>query len=200
MPEKLIEGLRRFNSEHFPRYKEHYERLVAEGQSPSTLFIGCSDSRLVPSLITDAGPGEMFEVRNVGNFVPPYESDDGYHGTSAAIEFALVVLNVTDIVVCGHSHCGAVASLYQRPSPLMPHVAKWLQLGQEAMLEGKANEELLRRTEKRSIAIQIERLMSFPIVRERVEQGRVSLHGWYYVIEEGRVYFLDVEDGTFRPY
>lgn len=199
MPNKLIEGLRRFNKEHFPHFKEHYQRLVSEGQKPSTLFIGCSDSRLVPALLTDAQPGEMFEVRNVGNFVPPYESDDGFHGTSAAIEFALVVLNVTDIVVCGHSHCGAVASLYQPPSPLMPHVAKWLQLGREAMLEGPASEELLRRTEQRSIAIQIERLMSFPIVRERVEQNRVSLHGWYYVIEEGRVYFLDVEHGAFHP-
>lgn len=199
MPNKLIEGLRRFNKEHFPHFKEHYQRLVSEGQKPSTLFIGCSDSRLVPALLTDAQPGEMFEVRNVGNFVPPYESDDGFHGTSAAIEFALVVLNVTDIVVCGHSHCGAVASLYQPPSPLMPHVAKWLQLGREAMLDGPANDELLRRTEQRSIAIQIERLLSFPIVRERVEQNRVSLHGWYYVIEEGRVYFLDVEHGAFHP-
>jgi len=198
MPNKLIEGLRRFNSERFPRYREHYEKLVAEGQKPSMLFIGCSDSRVVPSLLTDAAPGDMFVIRNVGSFVPPYESDDGYHGTSAAIEFALVALEVTDIVVCGHSHCGAVAALYAPPDPKTPHVSKWLELGRDAMLEGTVTEDLLRRTEQRAIAIQVERLLSFPVVRDRVERGLVSLHGWHYIIEEGRVYFLDVEDGVFK--
>ena len=198
MPKHLIEGLRRFNSEHFPEYKEHYEALVREGQKPTTLFIGCSDSRLVPSLLTDALPGELFVVRNVGNFVPPYESDDGYHGTSAAIEFAVIVLGVTDIVVCGHSHCGAIQALYAKPDAATPHITKWLRLGQEAMLPGPVDRELLQRTEQRSIALQIERLLTFPIVRERVEEGRISLHGWYYVIEAGRVYFLDIEDGRFK--
>ena len=199
MPQRLIEGLRRFNSEHFPRFREHYERLVAEGQKPTTLFIGCSDSRLVPALLTDASPGELFVVRNVGNFVPPFESDDGFHGTSAAIEFATIVLRVTDIVVCGHSHCGAIAALYSPPNALTPHVTKWLQLGRDAMLEGNVDDDLLRRTEQRSIALQIERLLTFPIVRERVDRGEVSLHGWYYVIEEGRVDILDIESGTFKP-
>lgn len=199
MPQRLIEGLRRFNSEHFPRFREHYERLVAEGQNPSTLFIGCSDSRLMPELLTDAGPGELFVVRNAGNFVPPYESDDGFHGTSAAIEFAVLVLEITDIVVCGHSHCGAIAALYSPPNEATPHITKWLQLGRDAMVEGDVDHDLLRRTEQRSIALQVERLMTFPLVRERVERGKVKLHGWYYVIEEGRVYFLDVQDGTFKP-
>ena len=199
MPHRLIEGLRRFNAEHFPQFKEHYEQLVNEGQKPTTLFIGCSDSRLVPSLLTDALPGELFVVRNVGSFVPPYESADGYHGTSAAIEFAVIVLEVTDIVVCGHSHCGAVAALYAQPDAATPHITKWLQLGQEAMLPGDVNPDLLRRTEQRVIALQIERLLTFPIVKERVDAGRISLHGWHYVIEEGRVYFLDIADGTFKP-
>lgn len=199
MPQRLIEGLKRFNKEHFPRFREHYERLVSEGQKPSTLFIGCSDSRLMPELLTNAGPGELFVVRNAGNFVPPFESDDGFHGTSAAIEFAVVVLGITDIVVCGHSHCGAIAALYHPPNEATPHITKWLQLGHDAMLEGTVDAELLRRTEQRSIALQVERLMTFPLVRERVERGKISLHGWYYVIEEGRVYFLDVENGTFKP-
>ena len=199
MPQRLIEGLRRFSSEHFPRYKEHYEQLVREGQKPTTLFIGCSDSRLEPALLTDALPGELFVVRNVGNFVPPYESDDGFHGTSAAIEFAVVLLRVTDVVVCGHSHCGAIAALYAKPDPATPHMGKWLELGRAAMLEGKVDRDLLRRTEQRSIALQIERLLTFPIVRERVAAGQISLHGWHYVIEEGRVEFLDVNDGSFKP-
>ena len=196
--ERFIEGLRRFNQEHFPRFRDHYQRLVSEGQKPTTLFLGCSDSRLVPGLLTDALPGELFVVRNVGNFVPPYESDDGFHGTSAAIEFALVVLGVTDIVVCGHSDCGAIAALYNRPNAATPHVTKWLELGREAMVEGEVDKALLRRTEQRSIALQINRLMTFPLVRERLESGVVSLHGWYYVIEEGRVYFLDIADGVFK--
>lgn len=197
MSDRLIEGLRRFNREHFPHFKEHYERLVAEGQKPTTLFIGCSDSRLVPELLTDTLPGELFVVRNVGNFVPPYESDDGFHGTSAAIEFALVGLGVTDIVVCGHSHCGAIAALYNMPTATT-HIRKWLELGREAMIEGHVDRNLLRLTEQDSIRLQLARLMTFPLVRDRVDRGAVSLHGWYYVIEEGRVYFLDVADGAFK--
>lgn len=195
---RFIEGLRRFNREHFPRFKDHYERLVAEGQKPTTLFLGCSDSRLVPGTLTDALPGELFVVRNVGAFVPPFESDDGFHGTTAAIEFALITLGVTDIVVCGHSHCGAVAALYNKPDAATPHITKWLELGREAMLRGPVDEDLLRQTEQRVIALQIERLMTFPVVRERVERGNVSLHGWYYVIEEGRVLFLDIDEGVFK--
>lgn len=198
MPNRFNDGLQRFNVEHFPRFREHYERLVAEGQKPTTLFIGCSDSRVLPTVLTDARPGELFVVRNIGNFIPPFETDDGFHGTSAAIEFALVILGVTDIVVCGHSDCGAISALYNMPNEATPHVTKWLELGRAAMFEGAVDADLLRRTEQRSIALQIERLMTFPAVRERVESGDVSLHGWYYVIEEGRVLFLDAADGEFK--
>lgn len=198
MAQPFSDGLRRFSREHFPHFKEHYERLVAEGQKPTTLFIGCCDSRVVPALLTDAQPGELFVVRNVGNFVPPYEMDDGFHGTSAAIEFALVVLGVTDIVVCGHTDCGAISALYHKPNAATPHITKWLELGREAMLPGDVDADLLRRTEQRSVALQIERLMTFPVVRARVDAGQVSLHGWYYLIEEGRVLFLDITDGVFK--
>lgn len=198
MPKQLLEGLQRFRREYFPRYAEHYQRLVAEGQRPSTLFIGCSDSRVVPDVLTDAMPGELFVVRNVGNFIPPYEDDSGYHGVSAAIEFATVVLGVTDIVVCGHSHCGAVRALYEPVGPATPHVNRWLELGREAMLEEPVSEPVLRRTEERSVALQLTRLMSFPAVRERVERGALTLHGWHYYIEDGNVAVLDVETGEFR--
>jgi carbonic anhydrase len=199
MPERLIEGLRRFRSEYFPQYKEHYEKLVAEGQKPTTLFIGCSDSRVEPSLLIDAMPGELFVVRNVGNIVPPYETDSGYHGVSAAIEFAVVVLRVTDIVVCGHSHCGAIQALYEPPNRLTPHVERWLELARPAKLDGELNEQLIRRTEQGSVALQLERLMTFPVIQERVDSGNLSLHGWHYVIEQGAVYFLDVKEGRFKP-
>ena len=197
--EKLLEGLRRFRREYFPAYREHYQRLVHEGQKPTTLFIGCSDSRVVPDLITDSLPGELFIVRNVGALVPPFEIDQGYHGVSAGIEFAVLNLEVTDIVVCGHTHCGAMRALYDEPTAGSRHVPKWLELAQEARVDEPLTEEVLRRTEQRSVIIQLEHLMTFPLVAERVESGAVSLHGWHYVIEEGRVDVLDYEAGVFRP-
>ena len=199
MPQKLIQGLKRFQAEHFPRYREHYEQLVAQGQSPSTLFIGCSDSRVVPNVLMGAEPGEIFMVRNVGNFVPPFESDEGYHGVSAAIEFAVLILGVSDIVVCGHSHCGAVRALYEPPSETTPHISRWLELGMDARIDGNLTDDMLRRTEQRSIALQISRLMTFPMVSERVQSGRLALHGWHYIIERGEVLILDVDREEFVP-
>jgi carbonic anhydrase len=197
VPDQLIEGLRRFRREYFPRFREHYERLVSEGQHPSTLFIGCSDSRVVPTLLTDSQPGELFIVRNMGSFVPPFEPDAGYHGTSAAIEFAALSLAVKDIVVCGHSDCGAIQALYAPPNPATPHISRWLDLARPAMLSEAPQQEALRRTERRSVVLQLERLMGYPMVRERVDQGILCLHGWHYVIEEGTVYVLDVTSGQF---
>ncbi|MEJ2503022.1 MAG: carbonic anhydrase, partial [Gemmatimonadota bacterium] len=124
MPKHLIEGLRRFRAETFPAYRERYEKLVDEGQKPTVLFIGCADSRVVPELLMGTGPGELFIVRNVGAFVPPYDPEVDFHGTAAGIEYAVLVLRVTDIVVCGHSHCGAVQSLYADPDPGAPHIAR----------------------------------------------------------------------------
>lgn len=197
MVERLIQGLKRFRGETFQHYREHYQHLASEGQNPSTLFIGCSDSRLVPNLITDTGPGDMFVVRNVGAFVPPYESAEAYHGTTAAIEFATEVLNVTDIVICGHSDCGAIQSLYKAPNPDMPHVTNWLNLAEDAKLEGKVTPEMLRRTEERAIVLQVERLFSFPTVAKRVEAGALAVHGWHYDIGAGVVRMLDVQTGRF---
>lgn len=112
MPDELLERLRRFHTDAFPQHRSHFRLLVDDGQHPMTLFIGCSDSRLVPYLLTGAGPGELFLVRNVGAFVPPHDQSQGFHGTAAAIEFAVLNLQVRRIVVCGHSHCGAIRALY----------------------------------------------------------------------------------------
>jgi carbonic anhydrase len=198
MPDDLLEGLRRFQTRFFPRYRREYRDLVAKGQHPRTLFIGCSDSRLVPYLLTGAGPGELFVVRNVGNFIPPWDASHGFHGTTVAIEFAVQRLNVRDIVVCGHSHCGAIEALYGDPLPDAPHLNRWLDLARDAALPVTVSEEALRRTEQRSIALQLSRLLGYPMVAPRVEKGEMFLHGWYYVIEEGRVLILDVERGTFE--
>jgi carbonic anhydrase len=199
VPQQLVEGLRRFRRESFPRFREHYQRLVAEGQQPSTLFLGCADSRVVPDLLTSSLPGELFVIRNVGNLVPPFEPDSGFHGTSAGIEFATLVLQVKDIIVCGHSHCGAIRALFSPLRADAPHITRWLELARPAMVESEPSEPVLRRTEMRSIVLQLERLMSFPMVRERVERGDVCLHGWYYVIEKGQVLGLDTASGEFLP-
>lgn len=199
MVQHLIAGLRRFRREYFPQYRAHYEELAAHGQKPSTLFIGCCDSRVEPSLFTDSMPGQLFVVRNIGNFVPPYESADGYHGVTAAIEFATVILKVTDIVICGHSDCGAIRALYQADNPSTPHITKWLELAEAAKLDGEVTPELLRSTEERSIVLQMERLLSFPSVEEQVASGKLSVHGWHYDIGQGLVRFLDVDSGEFKP-
>jgi carbonic anhydrase len=198
MSERLRAGLTRFRREIFPGLEARYRRLAAEGQKPHTLFIGCSDSRVVSSRLVDALPGELFVVRNIGNLVPPYEKPEGYHGVSAAIEYAVGVLEVSDIVICGHSHCGAMRALYDPPDRLPPHVARWLDSARAARLEGAITDGLLEETERRSIALQLEHLRSFPLVRERLERGLLAIHGWHYVIETGEVFRLDEATGSFN--
>lgn len=199
MPEKLIAGLRRYRRDTFPRYREKYQVLAAAGQRPGTLFIGCADSRVIPELITDTEPGDLFTVRNVGNLVPPFDASLGHHGTAAAIEYAVGVLEVEDIVVCGHTQCGAIRTLYLPFADLegMPHIQHWLELARSAKLEEEPTEQVLRQTEQRSIVLQIERLLTYPAVHERVKAGRLHLHGWYYDIASGRIRVLDVEAGKF---
>lgn len=219
----LLQRLRRFQDDAFPPHAERFRELVDGGQHPATLFIGCSDSRLVPYLLTGAGPGELFLVRNVAAFVPPYdgyveeapEAVDGsvtspgarpgaahrwvgYHGTSAAIEFAVLNLQVHRIIVCGHSHCGGIRALYDGVPAEARNLAAWLELGREAALPvAEPGPEVLRRTEQRAVVLQLERLMDYPMVRRRVEAGRLSLHGWHYLIEEGQVHVFDVASGRF---
>jgi carbonic anhydrase len=201
MPDQLLERLRRFHDDAFPQYREQFRELVDGGQHPSTLFIGCSDSRLVPYLLTGAGPGELFMVRNVGALVPPCDGtcDGGLHGTAAAIEFAVLQLKVRHIVVCGHSHCGAMRALYDDVPAEARNLRAWLDLAREATLPVRATSEALRRTEQRSVVLQLERLMDYPMVRSRVECGELALHGWHYVIEDGEVHVFDVDAGGFVP-
>jgi carbonic anhydrase len=200
MADELLERLRRFQRDAFPQYRSQFQSLVDQGQHPTTLFIGCSDSRLVPYLLTGTGPGELFLVRNVGAFVPPYDGSFGYHGTAAAIEFAVLSLNVSRIIVCGHSHCGGIRALYGGVPAAAKNLAQWLELGKEAVLPvAEPGPEALRRTEQRAVVLQLERLMDYPMVRERVEAGSLSLHGWHYVIEDGEVHVFDVKAGAFIP-
>lgn len=200
MPDEILKRLRRFHNRYFPRLRGQFRDLVEQGQHPTVLFIGCSDSRVVPHLLMDSGPGELFIVRNVGNFVPPFDASHGYHGTTAAVEFAVLNLGVREIIVCGHSHCGAVRALYTAPPAEAVHMRQWLELGRDAALPQDPSEEVLRRTEQRSVVLQLERLLDYPMVRRCVEAGELYLRGWHYVIEEGKVLVLDIESGRFQPF
>ncbi|MDP3706517.1 MAG: carbonic anhydrase [Polaromonas sp.] len=197
--DELLLRLRRFQSDYFPLHQQRFQDLVARGQHPKTLFIGCSDSRLVPYLLTGTGPGELFIVRNVGAFIPPYDGSHGLHGTMAAIEYAVLTLQVERIIVCGHSHCGAIRAAYEGVPEEAVALQAWLKLAREALLPVQPSPEAMRRTEQRSVVLQLERLMDYPFVRREVEGGRLTLHGWHYVIEEGEVHVFDVKSGEFVP-
>lgn len=198
-PDDLLLRLRRFRSDYFPLHQQRFQDLVTQGQHPKTLFIGCSDSRLVPYLLTGAGPGELFIVRNVGAFVPPYDGSHGLHGTMAAIEFAVLSLHVERIIVCGHSHCGAIRTAYEGAPEEAVALKQWLKLASEALLPVQPSPEALFRTEQRAVVLQLERLMDYPMVRREVEAGALTLHGWHYVIEEGEIHVFDAHQGGFIP-
>ncbi|MDR7308793.1 carbonic anhydrase [Rhodoferax saidenbachensis] len=198
-PDELLLRLRRFHSNYFPLHQQRFQDLVAQGQHPKTLFIGCSDSRLVPYLLTGAGPGELFIVRNVGALVPPYDGSHGLHGTMAAIEYAVLSLHVERVVVCGHSHCGAIRAAYDGVPEEARALQAWLKLAQEALLPVQSSPEALLRTEQRSVVLQLERLMDYPMVRREVEAGRLTLHGWHYVIEDGEIHVFDAQRADFVP-
>jgi carbonic anhydrase len=197
--DELLLRLQRFHANYFPMHQQRFQDLVAQGQHPKTLFIGCSDSRLVPYLLTGTGPGELFIVRNVGALVPPYDGSHGLHGTMAGIEFAVLQLYVQRIIVCGHSHCGAILTAYEGAPAEAKALQGWLKLADEALLPVRPSPEALLRTEQRSVVLQLERLMDYPMVRREVEAGHLTLHGWHYVIEDGEVHVFDVQQGDFVP-
>jgi carbonic anhydrase len=198
----LAMGHKRFQQTNFKHNEDRFKQLVDDGQHPKALFIGCSDSRVGPEIITGSVPGELFIVRNIGNFVAPYKPDEEYHATASAIEYAVGVLDITDIIICGHSHCGAIESLYKEIpySEDILHTIKWLELGADAkrfaisQMPNASSDELKRFTEKASVLFQLDNIMTYPIVKNRVENGELFLHGWYYDIDNGAISYYD--DGT----
>ena len=195
-----------FKKVHFKESQERFKKLVKEGQNPKALFIGCSDSRIMPAMITGSDAGDLFIVRNIGNFVAPFKPDADFHATASAIEYAVSVLNISDIIVCGHSHCGAIAALYKeiKQSPENIHTIKWLELGAEAKkialstCENESKESLLRYTEKLSVVFQLENLLTYPAVKKGVENRTIFLHGWHYHIGHGEIEYYDDESFEFK--
>lgn len=199
--QNLIEGLHRFQSDLFGSQRELFERLAA-GQHPEVLFITCSDSRINPNLLTQTEPGELFILRNAGNIVPPYGLDSG--GEAATIEFAVAGLGVKDIIVCGHSHCGAMQGLLEPPAPRdFPALTRWLSHAESTrrIVKDKYAERdiasLLNVTIQENVLAQMENLRTHPAVASGLAQGKLKLHGWVYKIETGEVFGYDAEIGQF---
>lgn len=191
---------------YFKKNKESLQELV-KGQKPKALFIGCSDSRVIPDLMLQTNPGDLFVLRNVGNFVPPYKPDDDFHATASGIEYAVSVLQVQEIIICGHTHCGACRCLYEPiTDDALVHTKKWLELGESAKTSAVLSlgvnaplEELLRLTEKLSVIKQIENILSYPNVKNRFEAGDLHIHGWCYDIETGAIEYYNAETYEFLP-
>jgi carbonic anhydrase len=201
----LLEGNELFQKSYFKKHEKELLELVTNGQNPKALFIGCADSRVVPSLITSTNPGELFVLQNVGNFVAPYKPDEDYHATASGIEYAVTELNVSEIIICGHTHCGAIETLYKNiDDKKFIHTKKWLSLGDKAkglalLALGKDAEEsaLLRLTERLSVITQIENLLTYPFVKERVDNRTLYIHGWMYDIETGEIEYYDPDEHEF---
>ena len=198
--DQLIEGYRRFRQEGWPERRRVFEALAADGQRPRALVIACVDSRVDPSAIFDAAPGVMLTVRNVANLVPPYEPDAAYHGTSAAVEFAVRVMEVRDIVVMGHGQCGGIeALLHGVPERARDFVLPWMGIAAPARavaLRCDTPEAQQRCLEHEGIKLSLGNLMTFPWIAERVGAGQLRLHGAWFAIHSGVLQVLQ-PDGTF---
>lgn len=202
---KFIAGFERFRQDYFGGNHELFDRLRL-GQNPDALVIACCDSRSDPALITNCSPGDLFVVRGVANLVPPYEPDDGHHGVSAAIEYAVLGLKVEHVVVLGHSQCGGIGALVDGgvQGAGGEFIGRWMSICQaevRAVLEATRDEpDAVRRRacEQAAILVSLRNLMTFPWVRERVETGRLCLHGWYFDIRRGELWAYSPEDLRFR--
>lgn len=200
---KLVDGVHAFQAQYFASHRELFARLAEAGQKPETLFITCSDSRVVPNLITSAAPGELFIIRNIGNIVPEV---DLAGGTAASIEYAVEVLEVANIVVCGHTHCGAVRAILAPQSvEHLPRVKRWLAQGERlrSIVASRYAElpekERLTAAIEENVLVQLENLRLFPFIARRLEAGKLRLSGWLFNLETGHVCDYDPRQGQFVP-
>jgi carbonic anhydrase len=193
-PGELIEGFQRFRERHFGKDGEQFHRLVQFGQTPKALVVACCDSRVDPALVLDCAPGDLFVIRNVANLVPPAENQGHYHGTSAALEFGVRNLGVPHIIVLGHAQCGGIHALLEGSVEKdEPFIAGWMGIAEAARrkvekeLAGASDKLRHRACEQQAILVSLDNLMTFSWIHQRVEQGRLALHGWYFDIECGEL-------------
>ena len=205
---QLIEGYRRFREQDWARERERWSEL-AEGQSPKVMILSCADSRVDPSHIFDARPGEMFVARNIAALAPPYETTSGYHGVSAALEFAVTQLEVEEILVMGHGLCGGCAASLtgqfdDRRAGQGQFIADWVRMLDRARDKVRAHHSELDADafldmEQEAVKVSLANLRTFPWIAQRERAGSLKLHGAHFSISEGRLYMLDEAKGDFRP-
>lgn len=203
MHQKLAHGIHSFQQGYFASHRQLFEQLATAGQRPETLFITCCDSRVVPNLITAAAPGELFIIRNVGNVVPRLSLPGG---TSAAIEYAVEVLNVENIIICGHTQCGAVdAIMHPERMASLPLVQRWLSETQRVrdVIESRYADcdpaQRMAAAIDENVLVQLEQLREYPFVAKRLEAGTLRLSGWVFDIATGVVFDYDPVAGAFTP-
>jgi carbonic anhydrase len=201
--QSLFDGVKEFNTSDFHEHHELFEK-IGRNQAPHTLFIGCSDSRLVPNLITRTLPGELFVIRNIANLVPPYRESEEFLATTSAIEYSVKVLNVSTILICGHSNCGGCNALFT-PDKLMseiPHTKKWLELAKgvkDKMIKLRIVDPEIREwmTEQLNVVEQMNHLLTYPFILEKFKAGELEILGWYYNILTGEVFNYETETKKF---
>jgi carbonic anhydrase len=202
---RLYKGILKFQESYFKKERKFFRRL-SNKQEPDVLFITCADARVYPTLVTQSKPGELFIVRNVGNIVPPYGSIQDKNSVAAALEFAVLKLKVTDIIVCGHSNCGAMQALAGDGGDLsqMPHLRDWLHVAAPvrdavdtyyAESSGKSHQRVL---EEVNVLTQLKNIQTYPFVSEAIVKEELFLHGWYYEIVSGKVYIYDPKTNIFK--
>ncbi len=209
LPERLVEGYKSFLGGHFTREQDRFRHLAAAGQNPRIMLIGCCDSRVSPEVIFDAEPGELFILRNIANLVPPYAPNEDLHGTSAALEYAVMGLQVEHIVVMGHAGCGGVRAFAQGEfsagyKPLSPSdfIGNWISLIAPAAARIEAGgpiDDYVDRVAMASIVQGLANMRSFPWIRAREREGKLALHGAYFGIASGALVALDEASGCFEP-
>lgn len=201
----LIEGYKKFREKYFLK-SEIYSDLVEHGQNPKVMVIACSDSRVDPAIITSCHPGDLFIVRNVANLVPPFEDDLRHHGTSAALEFAVLNIKVTDIIVFGHSHCGGIKSLMDSSEKQnFDFINEWMDIAKPAkdyVIEkypDASNETQIHHCEQSSLLLSLNNLKTFPWIMEKLESNTIAIHAWYFNLKTGVVESYNAEKEEFIP-
>lgn len=207
---KLVDGFRAFRTHYFKDHQSLYRQLVSQGQKPKVCVVACADSRVDPAIVLQVEPGDIFAIRNVANLVPPCEEQAGgdvsYHGTSAALEFAVTVLGVEHVVIFGHAHCAGVQAMIDGQSGKSVagrFIPAWTSISAKAFHRAKdakpdaEGPELARCCERQGVLVSLENLMTFPFVRDRVEAGTLKLHGWYLDIAEGELSEYDPDKHDF---
>ena len=198
--DRLIDGYRRFRTNIWSAERARYEELSREGQSPPTMVVACSDSRVDPATVFGAVPGELFTVRNVAGLVPPFTPDAGYHGTSAALEYGVRVLKVDRVVVLGHAQCGGVRAMIEGAGEARDFVEPWMAIAEPVLRHARAEatgEDIFARCEDEVVRLSLANLMSFPWIADAVGEGRLVLQGFRFAIKTGVLARLEGE--TFVP-